>query len=57
MVDMYLYTFVKLHRMYNARVNPGDFPGGPVPKTLPMLPMQGAQVRSLDRELDPTYRN
>ena len=31
------------------------FPGGPVAKTV--LPMPGAWVRSLIRELDPTYRN
>ena len=31
-----------------------DFPGGPVAKT---LPMQGAQVRSLVREFDPTCYN
>ena len=31
------------------------FPGGPVAKTV--LPMLGAWVRSLIRELDPTYRN
>jgi len=30
-----------------------DSPGGPVAKT-PLLPMLGAQVRSLVRELDPT---
>ena len=34
---------------------PGDFPGGPVVKTA--LPVQGAWVQSLVRELDPTYRN
>ena len=33
-----------------------DFPGGPVAKT-PPLPMQGAWVRSLLRELDPTCCN
>ena len=32
-----------------------DFPGGPVVKTT--LPMQGARVRSLVRELDPTCHN
>ena len=32
-----------------------DFPGGPVAKTL--LPMQGAQVPSLVRELGPTCLN
>ena len=31
----------------------GDFHRGPVAKT-PTLPMQGAQVRSLVRKLDPT---
>ena len=34
----------------------GDFPVGPVAKT-PMFPMQGAQVQSLIRELDPTCHN
>ena len=34
----------------------GDFPGSPVAKP-PLLPMQGAQVRSLVRELDPTCCN
>ena len=33
----------------------GDFPGGPVAKTA--LPMQGAWVQSLARELDPTYHD
>ena len=33
----------------------GDFPGGPVVKTA--LPMQGVQVWSLARELDPTCPN
>ena len=33
----------------------GDFPGGPVAKTA--LPMQGAWVRSLIRELDSTGHN
>ena len=32
-----------------------DFPGGPVANS--MLPVQGAQVRSLVWELDPTYHN
>ena len=32
-----------------------DFPGGPVAKTV--LPVQGAWVKSLVRELDPTCRN
>ena len=34
---------------------PRDFPGGPVVKTL--LPMQGVQVSSLVRELDPACYN
>ena len=33
-----------------------DFPGGPVAKTS-LLPVQGARVRSLVRELDPTCHN
>ena len=32
-----------------------DFPGGPVADSA--LPMQGAQVQSLVRELDPTWRS
>ena len=34
-----------------SKVPDGDFPGGPVAKTV--LPMQGAQVQPLIRELDP----
>ena len=33
-----------------------DFPGGPVAKDS-TLPVQGAQVRSLVQELDPTCQN
>ena len=33
----------------------GDFPGGPLAKTA--LPVQGAQVQALVRELDPTRCN
>ena len=41
-------------RIVSDLKNPsGDFPGDAVVKTLE-LPMQGAQVRSLVRELDPT---
>lgn len=32
-----------------------DCPGGPVTQSVP--PLQGSQVRSLGRELDPTCRN
>ena len=35
--------------------NRGDFPGGPVAKTV--LPMLRAHIRSLVRELDPTCCN
>ena len=35
--------------------NMRDFLGGPVTK-IPVLPMQGDWVRSLVREIDPTYR-
>ena len=33
----------------------GNFPGGPVADS--PLPLQGAQVRSLVRELDPVWHN
>jgi len=36
----------------NNTIKWGDFPGGPVVKTV--LPMQGVQVQSLVRELDST---
>ena len=39
--------------IFNLKVHFGDVPGGSLAK-IPVLPMQGAWVRSLVRELDPT---
>ena len=38
--------------IWGTKRRDGDFPGGPVAKILE-FPVQGAQVRSLVRELDP----
>ena len=42
-------------KLYLQKTGIGDFPGGPVAKTL--LPKQGAWVRSLVSKLDPTFCN
>ena len=47
----YIYRIVLKRVVFN--INNLDFPGGAVVKTA--LPLQGPQVRSLVRELDPTY--
>ena len=54
---------LKIHYLQNhktmirlEKINSRDFPGGPVAKT-PRSQMQGAQVQSLVRELDPSCCN
>ena len=41
--------------MGRVNTDDGDFPGGPVAKTV--APSAGAQFWSLVRELDPTWQN
>ena len=42
--------------LFQKKKDPGDSPGGPSGKGS-MLPMQGAWVQSLVRQLDPTHGN
>ena len=48
-------TLLYNHHHHNQDSDAGDFPGDPVAKTALLL--QGAQVWSLVRELDPTCHN
>ena len=68
MESQYFYKYIRGNRKqnnkeYNQKLiawkdqtdRSWDFPGGPVAKTL--LPMQGTQVQSLVKELDPECLN
>ena len=46
---------LKKTAIQSVRITMQDFPGGPMAKTVPS--MQGAQVLSFVRELDPTCHN